>query len=115
MSQPPKSTILAPAARWIAFSGVVLGKGLSRRKNKKGRGGHSASPRLSVYLRDCGAVSRRCPFGGPSPPTARSLSRSELRPRSPCCLSDCGSCAFGGGDGPGPSPHSPARTAQEYR
>ena len=61
----------------------------------KGRSGRRASPRLSFYLRDCGASTRRCPFGG-SPSPARPLSRCELRPRSPCCLSDCGSCAFGG-------------------
>src|SRR5438552_15069334 len=73
MSQPPKSTIFAPAARCRALSGVVLSMPFDLEHGRtKGQSSISALPRLSFYLRDCGALVactlRRCPFGGQREP-----------------------------------------------
>src|SRR5512143_1564533 len=48
MSQPPKSTIRAPAARWMALSGVVFGTVSPARKEKGRRGWFRVAP--SVLL-----------------------------------------------------------------
>src|SRR5438477_5725221 len=78
MSQPPKSTMRAPAARWMALSGVLLST-LSPGRKGKGEAADPLRPVCPFYLRDYGALlaGAGCPFGGP-PECAASLQIDSL-------------------------------------
>ena len=84
MSQPPKSTMRAPAARWTALSGVCLQHALLPAEREKGEAVVPLRPVCPFYLRDCGAMqrSRRCPFGGPPSPRAAALQIDLLSAQS---------------------------------
>src|SRR5271166_750741 len=98
MSQPPKSTIFAPEARCTALSGVWRSMASPGRKKGRHRPSDSApSVLLPERLRHCVARSAGCPFGGPPCEGPAALQIDCCRPHSPGYLSDCGSCAFGGG------------------
>src|SRR5215472_13962457 len=65
MSQPPKSTIRAPAARWLALSGVCLSKGRLPVEKRRGERSFRFAPsvllpeRLRRYSAGAPSVDRR--------------------------------------------------------
>src|SRR6476659_1657532 len=93
----------APAARWRALSGVILGTRISEAERNKGRRGCPRRPVCPFYLRDCGDVlaCRRCPFGG---------LRQPRRNRSPDRVCPCTQpfCLSGFGFTPSAAPRDPA-------
>ena len=113
MSQPPKSTMRAPASRWAALSGVVFGMAKALPENEKGPGKPEALawPLCPLYLRDYGAArgtaspfggragfqqpGRRSPESGIASPLRESRSREPGSGRS-FCLRVCGRYPFGG-------------------
>src|SRR5260221_3261363 len=59
MSQPPKSTMRAPAARWMALSGVFFStEGLRCANSERGGSETSLSPRLSSLPERFGVARR---------------------------------------------------------
>src|SRR5688500_15671950 len=80
MSQPPKSTVLAPAARCRALRGVVLSTNSPVARKQKGHASDACVTPLSFYLRDCGSTAT-CPFGG-RPRRLSPESGNSFRPRT---------------------------------
>src|SRR5258706_12267993 len=89
MSQPPKSTIRAPAARCNSLSGVILGKFATRKKIEKGSGKRWRLPDPSVLLPERLAPS----VDGLA--VALQNPESSPGPNGPFCLRVCGGYPFG--------------------
>src|SRR5438552_13019309 len=79
MSQPPKSTIFAPAARCTALSGVCLSTA-SPGRQKRANHRHRFRPVCPFYLRDCGAMLLAPDAPSVGHPFRRPLSRLVAAP-----------------------------------
>src|SRR3954453_2015106 len=94
MSQPPKSTMRAPLARWVALSGVIFGIEPLQETKRAGASFSLARPLCPWYLRDYGLAAAG-PFGGRLPVALQSPGMCPGSERS-FCLRVCGCYPFGG-------------------
>src|SRR6185503_16341086 len=102
MSQPPKSTMRAPAARWRALRGVVFGIASPLRERKRGEQASLARPSVLAPERLAPSVG----FGD-RPLAALQSPEFLFRVRRSFCLRVCGRYPFGGKIGSDPLFRSP--------